>query len=123
MPGFGHGVFSPLFHGQPFRFYMPSLPVLLLRVSAAWPVPGLGLLALAAGPTPGLAAYPLHTALAVTMALPGEDVFSAVATVEEITRNGTAERALLLDFGAAPTPLLPAGTHLWLEEARPMPSC
>ena len=43
---------------------------LLLRVATAWPLPGLGLLVLPAGPTPYLAAYPLHTALAVEACLP-----------------------------------------------------
>ena len=45
-------------------------PLLLLRVAATWALPGLGLLALADGPTPYLAACALHTALAVEVWLP-----------------------------------------------------
>lgn len=95
---------------------MPSASLLLLRVAAAWPLPGLGLLALAEGPTPALADYSLHTALAVTVVLPTGARWSAVATVEEITRADAPKRALLLDFGAASGPVLPPETEIWLAD-------
>ena len=90
---------------------MPDL--LLLRVAAAWPLPGLGLLALPDGPTPHLAGYPLHTALAVLVAEPGGSPLPATATVEEVTRADRTERGLLLDAGVAGCELLP-GTEIWL---------
>ena len=96
---------------------MPT-PVLLLRVAAAWPLPGLGLLALPQAATPQLAAYALHTALAVEAALPDGTRHTAHATVEEITRpeeSNIPTRGLLLDF-AAPV-VLPPGTTIWLATA------
>jgi hypothetical protein len=94
--------------------------VLLLRVAQAWPLPGLGLLVLPDGPAPALAAYDLHTALAVEAALPGGARHAAVATVEELTRPETPAptRGLLLDVEAAD---LPAGTEIWLAEAGSSP--
>ncbi|HEX8504878.1 MAG TPA: hypothetical protein VF630_05880 [Hymenobacter sp.] len=88
---------------------------LLLRVAATWALPGLGLLALPDGPTPGLDAYPLHTALAVEAASPTGTRLAGTATVEEVTRPDAADapaRGLLLDFGTAAT--LPPGTSIWL---------
>ena len=78
-------------------------PVLLLRVATAWPLPGLGLLALPDGPAPPLAAYPLHAALAVEAVLPGGARRAATATVEEVSRPGAGAsvRGVLLDFGGA----------------------
>ncbi len=96
---------------------MPT-PVLLLRVAATWPLPGLGLLALPDGPTPHLAAYLLHTALAVEAILPDGSCHAAAATVEEVTRPeapGKPAQGLLLDFGAALP--LPSGTEIWLSAA------
>ncbi|WP_210513827.1 hypothetical protein [Hymenobacter terricola] len=90
-----------------------SLP--LLRVAATWQLPGLGLLALPDGPTPPLAPFALHTALAVEARLPGGTRHAAIATVEEVTRPEAPDapaRGLLLDFGAAVE--LPAGTEIWL---------
>ncbi|WP_035557392.1 hypothetical protein [Hymenobacter sp. IS2118] len=86
---------------------------LLLRVAAAWPLPGLGLLALPAGPTPHLAGYALHTALAVELRRAVGTGCSGTATVEEVTRPEGAVRGLLLDLGAADANLLP-GTEIWL---------
>ncbi|MBF9222917.1 hypothetical protein [Hymenobacter ruricola] len=87
----------------------------LLHVAAAWPLPGLGLLVLPAGPAPALAAYALHTALAVEVVLPDGTRHPAVATVEEITRPetpATAEQGLLLDIDAAVA--AGAGAEIWL---------
>ncbi|MFC6222361.1 hypothetical protein ACFP2F_03835 [Hymenobacter artigasi] len=89
-----------------------SAPTLLLRVAATWPLPGLGLLALPSGPTPHLAAYELHAAVAAEAVLPDGARHAATATVEEITRGAIPERGLLLEFGAAVD--LPAGTEIWL---------
>ena len=89
--------------------------LLLLRVAAAWPLPGLGLLALPEGPTPHLAAYELHTALAVEVALPDGTRQAATATVEEVTRPETPDavaRGLLLEF-EKPMVVVP-GTEIWL---------
>jgi hypothetical protein len=97
---------------------MPEPAVLLLRVAAAWPLPGLGRLALPDGPAPALAAYDLHTALAVAAVLPGGARHTATATVEEVTRPETSvpsERGLLLDLKG--TTELPPGTEIWLIEA------
>jgi len=87
---------------------------MLLRVAAAWPLPGLGLLALPDGPTPHLAAYPLHTALAVEAVFPDGTCQPGTATVEEVTRADGAARALLLDVGPATEPTLVPGTEIWL---------
>ena len=89
-----------------------SAPVLLLRVAATWPLPGLGLLALPDGPTPHLTAYPLHAPVAAEAILPDGTRHTATATVEEISRGATSERGLLLDFG---TPVaLPIGSEIRL---------
>ena len=92
-------------------------PLLLLRVATAWPLPGLGLLALPDGPTPYLAACALHTALAVEARLPDGTRHAGQATVEEISRAPDAAgpastSSLLLDLGFARE--LPAGTTIWL---------
>ncbi len=92
-------------------------PPPLLCVAAAWPLPGLGLLVLPAGPTPALAAYALHTALAVEVRLPDGRRWSATATVEEVSRAGTPaadpQRALLLTLELPE--LLPPGAGIWLS--------
>ena len=96
---------------------MPA-SLLLLRVATTWPLPGLGLLALPAGPTPHLSAHPLHSALAVTATVPDGESYAAIATVEEVTRPAaptTVIRSLLLDFGSPVD--LPPGTEIWLVEA------
>ena len=87
--------------------------LLLLRVSAAWTLPGLGVLALAEGPAPHLTAYPLFTALAVEVAWPTGQRHPGTATVEEVTRAETPERALLLDLDPDVPAVLP-GTEIWL---------
>ena len=94
---------------------MKPTPILLLRVSAAWPLPGLGLLALADGPTPYLAGLPLHTALAVEVCLPDGTCHPGHATVEEVSRPDDSTgptRGLLLDLGAVRE--ISAGTGIWL---------
>lgn len=89
-------------------------PILLLRVAAAWPLPGLGLLALPDGPTPYLASQPLHTALEVAIELPDGPRLPGVATVEEVSHAGAAPaRGLLLDLGLLRE--LPAGALVWLQ--------
>lgn len=92
---------------------MPA-SLLLLRVATAWPLPGLGLLALPEGPTPHLGPYSLHTALAVEAVRPDGNRWLGTATVEEITRANASERGLLLDLTAATTAGLPPGTEIWL---------
>lgn len=94
------------------------MPVLLLHVATTWPLPGLGLLALPAGPTPNLGSYALHTALAVEAVGADGERHAAIATVEEVTRPNEPNlpaRGLLLDFGKA-LELLP-GTAVWLSES------
>ena len=91
---------------------------LLLRVASTWAVPGLGLLALPAVPTPNLQPYDLHTALLVVAIAPDGARYDATATVEEVTSDnvaGSNVRGLLLDFGL-PVTLLPA-TEIWLADA------
>ena len=93
-----------------------SVPLLLLCVASAWPLPGLGLLVLPAQPTSTLATYALHSALAVEVWLPDGTVLQGWATVEEITRPDTtaepAQCALLLDLDGAVA--LPPGTEIRL---------
>ena len=91
-------------------------PTLLLRVAATWPLPGLGLLALPAGPTPHLTAYELHAAVAVEAVLPDGTCHPATATVEEITRGAVPERGLLLDFGT--NIAVPDHSEIWLVPSR-----
>lgn len=95
-----------------------SPPTLLLRVAAAWPLPGLGLLALPDGPTPYLAALSLHTALPVEVHLPDGTRLRGLATVEEVSRPAAAPASgLLLDLGI--TRELPEGTTVWLAASPP----
>ena len=93
------------------------MPTLLLRVDATWSLPGLGLLALPAGPTPHLTKHSLHTSLAVEAVLPGGVRIPATATVEEVTLTAAdfPVRGLLLDFGMA-IELVP-GAEIWLSQA------
>ena len=95
---------------------MPA-PVLLLRVAQAWPLPGLGLLVLPAGPTPCLAACGLHAALAVAAHLPDGTRHAGTASVEEVSRPddvAAPTRGLLLDLG--PARYLPPDTEIWLTD-------
>jgi hypothetical protein len=95
---------------------MPT-PLLLLRVATTWSLPGLGLLALPDGPTPHLATYPLHTALAVQAKSSHGPARHVVATVEEVTRPDAPTAptyGLLLDFGDSIA--LPPGTEIWLAD-------
>lgn len=89
-----------------------STPALLLHVATTWPLPGLGLLALPAGPTPHLTAYALHATVAVEAVLPDGTRHTATATVEEISREAASERGLLLDFGMPVA--LPVGSEIRL---------
>lgn len=93
-----------------------TAPILLLSVAATWPLPGLGLLVLPSGPTPHLAAYTLHTAVAVEAVLPDGTRHQSTATVEEITRGAEPERALLLDFGM--NIAVPERSEIWLDATR-----
>ena len=102
---------------------MAGPAVLLLRVGAAWALPGLGLLALPDGPASALCPYGLHTALTIEAVLPDGTCYSGVATVEEVTRPDILTeptRGLLLDFGTA-APDLQAGTEIWLAAAQHAP--
>lgn len=92
------------------------MPTLLLRVAATWPLPGLGLLALPAGPTPYLALQVLHTALPVAATGPDGARHFGTATVEEITQTGAAApvRGLLLEF-TTPIAVVP-GAEIWLHK-------
>ncbi|OGX90420.1 hypothetical protein [Hymenobacter coccineus] len=90
---------------------MSDTPTLLLRVATTWAVPGLGLLALPAGPDGALRAHALHTALPIEARLPGGSVVSGTATVEEIDRVGVVSYGLLLDLGALAA--VPPGTEVW----------
>ena len=94
------------------------MPTLLLRVAATWSLPGLGLLAIPAGPTPQLQPYALHTALAVVAIGPNDERHSGTATVEEVTQPNQPDgpvRGLLLDFDE-PVALLPY-TEIWLHNS------
>lgn len=91
---------------------MPEPPfVLLLRVAEAWPIPGLGLLVLPAGPDVPLRAHALHAAVAVEARPPGGLAVAGAATVEEVERAGRSTYGLLLEFAGAVE--LPVGTEIW----------
>lgn len=91
---------------------MPEPPLaLLLRVAEAWPIPGLGLLALPAGPDAPLRAHALHAALAVEARPPSGPAVAGTATVEEVAHAGRTTYGLLLEF-AGPADL-PVGTEIW----------
>lgn len=90
------------------------------ELETSFRLPGLGVLAVpAAGPAPAmLAAYALHTALAVTLLAEGQPPQALTGTVEELTHEGQPpRRTLLLDFD--PGGPLPSGTHLRLEAVVP----
>ena len=91
---------------------MPEPPfVLLLRVAEAWRIPGLGLLALPAGPDGPLRAHALHAALVVEARPPGGPVVAGAATVEEVAHAGRSTYGLLLELAGAVA--LPVGTEIW----------
>lgn len=93
-------------------------PLATLVVAASFRVPGLGVLAVpAAGPAAAsLAAYALHTALAVSLV--DESQLALTGTVEELTHDGQPpRRALLLDFD--PGGPLPVGARLRLAAELP----
>ena len=97
----------------------PETPFLLLRVGAAWALPGLGLLVLPDGPTPYLAACDLHTALAIEVHLPDGTRRSGSATVEEVSRPEATMRSLLLDLDLELNGGLSVGTTIWLARLAP----
>jgi hypothetical protein len=89
-------------------------------VETSFRVPGLGVLALPNAPSPAwLAAYPLHTALAISMLTDSLPPTALTGTVEELAHDGQPpRRVLLLDFDPG-GPLL-AGTRLQVSaEALP----
>ncbi len=91
-----------------------------LVVAASFRVPGLGVLAVpAAGPAAAsLAAYALHTALAVSLVDESQPPLALTGTVEELTHDGQPpRRALLLDFD--PGGPLPVGARLRLKAELP----
>jgi len=98
---------------------MPD-PLAILELEASFRLPGLGVLAVpTAGPAAAsLAAYALHTALAVTLLAEGQLPQALTGTVEELTHDGQPpRRALLLDFD--PGGPLPSGARLRLEAVVP----
>jgi len=98
---------------------MPE-PLAKLALETSFRVPGLGVLAVpAAGPAAtALAAYALHTALAVTLLAIGQPAVALTGTVEELTHDGQPpRRALLLDFD--PGGPLPSGTCVQVEAVLP----
>ena len=97
---------------------MPE-PLAMFELETSFRVPGLGVLAVPAGPAAAaLAPYALHTALAVTLLVAGQPPVALTATVEELTHDDQPpHRALLLDFD--PGGPLPSGTRLQLEAVVP----
>jgi hypothetical protein len=98
---------------------MPE-PLAMFELETSFRVPGLGVLAVpAAGPaTADLAAYALHTALALTLLVEGQTPVALTGTIEELTHDGQPpRRTLLLDFD--PGGPLPSGTCLQLEAILP----
>jgi hypothetical protein len=81
-------------------------------VETSFRVPGLGVLALPSAPAPAwLAAYPLHTALAIKLLADALPPTALTGTVEEVAHDGQpSRRALLLDFN--PDGPLAVGTRL-----------
>jgi hypothetical protein len=84
-------------------------------VASSFRLPGLGLLVLPAAPLPHwLAIYDLHTALAITLPPGIQPHHSIIGTVEEVSQDDQAQRALLLDFD--PDTSLAPGIHLQASE-------
>lgn len=81
-------------------------------VETSFRVPGLGVLALPSAPVPAwLVAYPLHTALAISLLTDALPPTMLTGTVEEVAHDGQPpRRALLLDFD--PGGPLAVGTRL-----------
>jgi hypothetical protein len=81
-------------------------------------LPGLGLLLLPTTPPPDwLAAFSLHTALALRLHRPGQPPLSVIATIEELAHaDEPPARALLLD--ADPPGLVTS--QAWLELLAPI---
>jgi hypothetical protein len=89
-------------------------------VETSFRVPGLGVLALPGAPAPAwLTAYPLHTALAISLLADALPPTTVTGTVEELAHDGQLpRRALLLDFD--PGEPLAIGTRLQAS-AEPLP--
>lgn len=88
-----------------------------LAVARSFRLPGLGLLLLPAAPPPDwLAAFSLHTTLALRLHRPGEPPLPVIATIEELAHaDEPPARALLLDAD----PAGPVTTQAWLELLAP----
>lgn len=74
-------------------------------------MPGLGILALPA--SPARLPFPLHSALSVKLKFPAGHSTQAVATVEEVDRNGITFSGLMLHLDELAD--VPAGTRIWLN--------
>lgn len=84
----------------------------LFRVAKKIQLPGLGMLLLPENEAPGLGECGLHTALRLQLRYPTGEVWSAIATVEEISGAELAElRGVLLTQDATPT--VPVGAEVW----------
>ena len=94
-------------------------PLATLVLETSFRVPGLCVLAVPTGPAAaGLAAYALHTALAVTLLVDGQPPAPLTGTIEELARaDQPPRRALLLDFD--PGGPLPSGTRMQLDALLP----
>lgn len=97
---------------------MPAPADVVVVVETSFRVPGLGVLALPAEPSPAwLGAYPLHTALALSWVAPGRPPTPLTGTVEELARaDQPPRRALLLDFD--PGEPLAAGSLLHVSTGK-----
>lgn len=84
--------------------------LLLLITGLSHHLPGLGVLALPQ--STARLPFPRHTALAVKLGFPAGNSLHAVATVEEIDRNGVTFSGLLLQLETLT--VLPPGTRIWL---------
>lgn len=95
-------------------------PLATLVLETSFRVPGLGVLAVpSAGPAAAaLAAYALHTALALRLLAEGQPPVALTGTIEELIHDGQPpRRALLLDFD--PGGPLPSGALLQLAAVLP----
>lgn len=93
------------------NLFMDTSNLLLLLITGlSHHLPGLGVLALPQ--TTVRLPFPRHTALVVKLGFPAGDSLNAVATVEEIDRNGVTFSGLLLQLESLAD--LPPGTRIWL---------
>lgn len=87
--------------------------LLLLITGLSYQLPGLGVLALPEAPAQ--LPFSRYTALVVKLDYPGGGSAQAVATVEEVNRDGLSFSALLVQLEARTE--LPPGTRIWLADA------